>query len=145
MIVLHKLSPSSSEGTDHTDRLIVDFSPLRLPEEFRRVERELQKRVLAQYNVDSIISEEDIDNDDATILDDSNATTEDGENDWETRPIYQLAPHSLSWSVSRQQGKEIGKYLGLLFDNVEKKATKSAKPKGIKPGKSRRHGGYGIG
>ena len=139
MIVLHKLSPSSSEGTDHTDRLIVDFSPLRLPEEFSRVERELQKRVLAEFNVDSIVSEEDNDNEDATI------TTEDGENDWETRPIYQLAPHSLSWSVSRQQGKEIGKYLGLLFDNVEKKATKSAKPKGVKPGKSRRHGGYGIG
>jgi hypothetical protein len=135
MVVLHKLSPSSSEGTDHTDRLIVDFSPLRLPEEFSRVERELQKRVLAEFNVDSIVSEEDNDNEDAT----------DGENDWETRPIYQLAPHSLSWSVSRQQGKEIGKYLGLLFDNVEKKATKSAKPKGVKPGKSRRHGGYGIG
>ena len=132
MVVLHKLSPSSSEGTDHTDRLIVDFSPLRLPEEFSRVERELQKRVLAEFNVDSIVSEEDNDN-------------EDAENDWETRPIYQLAPHSLSWSVSRQQGKEIGKYLGLLFDNVEKKATKSAKPKGVKPGKSRRHGGYGIG
>lgn len=140
MVVLHKLSPSSSEGTDHTDRLIVDFSPLRLPEEFSRVERELQKRVLAEFNVDSIVSEEDNDNED-----DSNTTTEDGENDWETRPIYQLAPHSLSWSVSRQQGKEIGKYLGLLFDNVEKKATKSAKPKGVKPGKSRRHGGYGIG
>jgi len=32
-----------------------------------------------------------------------------------------------------------------LFDNVEEKMTASKKPQGVKPGKGRRHGGYGIG
>ena len=65
---------------------------------------------------------------------------------WENRPIYQLSPYTVSWEVSRKEGKQIGKYLGQLFDNVEEKAVKSSKkPKGVKPGKSRRHGGYGIG
>jgi hypothetical protein len=68
------------------------------------------------------------------------------DDDWGRRPLYQLSPYFLSWRLSRQQGKQIGKYLGILFDNVEEKGTDSkTKPKGVKPGKSRRHGGYGIG
>lgn len=150
MVVLHKLSPDSSGGVDHVDRLVVDLSPLRLPGEFERVERELKERVLTEFDVGSLmldLEEDDIVeiNDDTEIL--NSDINDDGDDDdsWETRPLYQLPPYSLSWNVSRHQGKQIGKFLGLTFDNVEKIATSSKKPKGVKPGKGRRHGGYGIG
>lgn len=148
MIVLHKLSPNSSGGVDNGDRLVVDLSPLRLPDEFERVEQELKTRVLADYDVEMEVlgSEEETatadDTDEIAIEEDEN----DGDNDdWETRPIYQLSPYPITWELSRQQGKKVGKYLGKLFDNVEEKAVASKKPKGVKPGKGRRHGGYGIG
>ena len=157
-IVLHKLSPNSL-GWNHVDILAVDLSPLRLPEEFGRIETELNQRVLAEFGVEnSQTVDEDVKTDgeldgttktllerdyDDAKLDDTNSSEKDA---WENRPIYQLSPYTVSWEVSRQEGKQIGKYLGQLFDNVEEKAVKSSKkPKGVKPGKSRRHGGYGIG
>lgn len=139
MIVLHK--QSSGE-----DIMVVDLSPLRLPGDFARVEQELKDRVLAEFDVEIQIEEleeEDV-SDDITDMTIEDGNTNDDGDDWGTRPIYQLSPYSLSWEVSRQQGKQIGKFLGLEFDNVEEKATKSQKPKGNKPGKGRRHGGYGI-
>jgi len=146
-IVLHKLSPNSSGGVDNGDRLVVDLSPLRLPDEFERVELELKERVLAKFNVESQpldIEEEDTvdETEEIEVLGNASNDADDG---WETRPIYQLSPYSFSWELSRQDGKEVGKHLGILFDNAEQKATKSKKPKGVKPGKGRRHGGYGIG
>lgn len=148
VIVLHKLSPNSSGGVDNGDRLVVDLSPLRFPDEFEGVELELKKIVLAEFDVESQIlefeEEGNVDETDEIEILDANAK-DDGDDDWETRPIYQLSPHSFSWEVSRQEGKQVGKFLGNLFDNVENKATKSKKPKGVKPGKGRRHGGYGIG
>ena len=151
MIVMHKLSPNSS-GEDHADKLVVDLSPLRLPDEFELVGNELKKRILAEFDVESsqmVNSDEksiDIDVDDATnriILEDNNGNTD--KDDYETRPIYQIPSHLYIWEVSRQEGKNIGKYLGQLFGNVEENVSKTTKPKGVKPGKSRRHGGYGIG
>lgn len=147
-IVLHKLSPNSSGGVDNGDRLVVDLSPLRLPKEFEKVERELKERVLAEFGVESLIleSEEESESLDENDDIDGDANDDDDDDDgWETRPIYQLSPYSLSWELSRQQGKQVGKFLGNLFENVEKKAAGSKKPKGVKPGKGRRHGGYGIG
>lgn len=145
MIVLHKMSPhSSSSVNDSVDRLVVDLSPLRLPLDFVRIERELDERVMAEFN----ISSQQLDADGFDVQEINTESTADDEthyNCWETRPIYQLPPHSLTWEVSRQQGKRMGKYLGTLFDNVEEKATNSKKPQGVKPGKGRRHGGYGIG
>jgi hypothetical protein len=150
MTVLHKLSPNSSGGTDNGDRLVVDLSPLRLPEEFERIGQELNEKVLAEFNVQSLALDSELDDEKIDVIDDDTITLEiteqDGEeDDWETRPIYQLPPHILSWSVSRQQGKQIGKLIGIAFDTMEEKAPRSKKPKGIKPGKGRRHGGYGIG
>jgi hypothetical protein len=156
MAVLHKLgqnsSPSSgsSDENEHLDRLVVDLSPLRLPGEFRLVGGELRDRVLADFGVEVRTNEAEIAESasDAIVLDGDASEGGDGDDDddWGTRPIYQLSPHFLSWGVSRQQGKQIGKYLGNLFDNVEERGhdTKT-KPKGVKPGKGRRHGGYGIG
>ncbi len=158
MAVLHKLglnSSSSSGGSNggdgHLDWLVVDLSPLRLPEDFRSVGGELRDRVLADFGVDIRANESEIVELFSDVID-LNGDANDGgdgdgkDDDWGTRPIYQLAPHYLSWEVSRQQGKQIGKYLANFFDNVEERGHDTKmKPKGVKPGKGRRHGGYGIG
>ena len=144
MIVLHKLSPSSSG--EHVDRLVVDLSPLRLPDEFEKVEIELNERILSEFNVESTNTAAEEEEDTKTTIleiDDSDESEED--DGYETRPIYQLSAYEVSWKVSRSVGKAAGKYLGTLFETVEEKATKTKKPKGVKPGKGRRHGGYGIG
>ena len=152
MAVLHKLVPANDEE-EHHDRLVVDLSPLRLPEEFRVVGGELRDRVLADFGVEVRMNEAEIveSASDAIVLDEDASEGGDGgdgddDDDWGTRPIYQLSPHCISWGVNRQQGKQIGKYLGNIFDNVEERGhdTKT-KPKGVKPGKGRRHGGFGIG
>jgi len=145
-IVLYKLSPNSSGGVDNGDRLVVDLSPLRFPDEFESVERGLRERISTEFGVESQMSESAEEDSTSEMDDDIEILGNDrNEDDWETRPIYQISPYVLSWEVSRHQGKQVGKFLGLLFDNVEEKATKSKKPKGVRPGKGRRHGGYGIG
>lgn len=155
MIVLHKLSPNTSAGVDVQDRLVVDLSPLRLPEEFEAVGIELRQRVMSEMEIEGEVenyeSNESLENEEE-VTDDGEKNAEEPildmgttDNAWETRPLYQLPPYSLSWEVSRQQGKKLGKIIAELFDIPEKKATTSKKPKGVKPGKGRRHGGYGIG
>ncbi len=141
-IVLHKLSPTSSG--DHEDKLVVDLSPLRFPEEFDTVGNELKAMILAEYNLESFIDsgEEEQDAEDDEGLGIVEASDED---QYETRPIYQLPPFQLEWNVSRQEGKKIGKHLAEIFDTIEKSASKSKKQRGVKPGKGRRSGGYGIG
>ena len=73
---------------------------------------------------------------------------------WETRPIYQLPPYCISWdTLQRTEAKALGKSLAAMFSTIEEKKNKtkgnkghmSKKPIGVKAGKSRRHGGYGIG
>eukprot|EP00584_Thalassiosira_punctigera_P015713 CAMPEP_0172554600 /NCGR_PEP_ID=MMETSP1067-20121228/55410_1 /TAXON_ID=265564 ORGANISM="Thalassiosira punctigera, Strain Tpunct2005C2" /NCGR_SAMPLE_ID=MMETSP1067 /ASSEMBLY_ACC=CAM_ASM_000444 /LENGTH=304 /DNA_ID=CAMNT_0013343001 /DNA_START=61 /DNA_END=975 /DNA_ORIENTATION=+ len=145
MIALHKMSPNTSGGVDNGDRLVVDLSPLRLPGDFERVSCELREKILAEFDVESQMLESPEENNSQADVDRTASDIDTNDNDWETRPIYQLSPHYVSWEVSRQQGKQIGKFLGLQFDIVEEKATKSKKPRGVKPGKGRRHGGYGIG
>lgn len=145
VIVLHKLSPSSSGGdVDHADRLVVDLSPLRLPDEFDAVGKELKSMIQAEYNLGSIINDDSVDD---VSDDDDLDTMESGKNEdqYATRPIYQLSPYRLEWNVSRQEGKQIGKYLAGIFQTIETNSSPSKKPKGVKPGKGRRHGGYGIG
>ena len=114
MIVLHKMSPhSSSSVNDSVDRLVVDLSPLRLPLDFVRIERELDERVMAEFN----ISSQQLDANGFDVQEINTESTADDEthyNCWETRPIYQLPPHSLTWEVSRQQGKLMGKILERL-------------------------------
>ncbi|KAL7515310.1 hypothetical protein ACHAXN_012775 [Cyclotella atomus] len=125
-IVLHKLNPTSGI-TDGEDMLV------KVKE---RVYSELQIR--ADENVEKISAEEEDETLDE-LRDNFDRTM------YETRPIYQLPSYSICFKATRQEGKEIGKLLAFVFDTVEEKATKSEKPKGVKPGKSRRHGGYGIG
>jgi len=69
------------------------------------------------------------------------------EEDWENRPIYQLPPYYVSWGrLPRSNAKTLSKLLSVEFQVPDPQAAKkSRKSKGIKAGKSRRSGGYGIG
>mmetsp|Transcript_34367 Transcript_34367/g.82807 ORF Transcript_34367/g.82807 Transcript_34367/m.82807 type:complete len:424 (-) Transcript_34367:51-1322(-) len=82
--------------------------------------------------------------DDDEKYDDDDVFTSDC---WYTRPIYQLPPYRIVWELQRNDAKALGKRMAGLFDTKENNKTgaSSKKPIGVKPGKNRRHGGYGIG
>eukprot|EP00614_Pseudopedinella_elastica_P013439 CAMPEP_0172589742 /NCGR_PEP_ID=MMETSP1068-20121228/8348_1 /TAXON_ID=35684 /ORGANISM="Pseudopedinella elastica, Strain CCMP716" /LENGTH=329 /DNA_ID=CAMNT_0013385389 /DNA_START=215 /DNA_END=1204 /DNA_ORIENTATION=+ len=94
------------------------------------------------------------------------AGAEAGPEDWLTRPIYQLPWVGLTWpALARPAAKKLAKELAAAWiDAGEKGGNNGAKAGGkkggrlaresgslakgmpnVKPGKSRRHGGYGIG
>ena len=143
VIVLHKLNPSSGSA-DGEDIVVVDLSPLRYPEQFEDVANKVKELVTTelQIHVKDDVEELESEFEEKTM---EELEDEFDNSMYETRPIYQIPAYSIHFQVTRQQGKEVGKLLASVFDNVEEKATKSQKPKGVKPGKGRRHGGYGIG
>ncbi|KAL7474451.1 hypothetical protein ACHAW6_000424 [Cyclotella cf. meneghiniana] len=143
-IVLHKLNPSSTDGLDGEDVLAVDISPLRYPNEFERVAQRIKDIVSHEMQIEGpMVIEESQPEDGEDDMDNLQIISNDKM--FETRPIYQLPTYSINFKVTRQQGKEVGKLLAAIFDTLEEKAAPSKKPRGIKPGKSRRSGGYGIG
>lgn len=133
-IVLHK-------GKTGIDDLVLDLSPLRTPAEFANIAAECAARVCVP--IPPLVTSEE------RRVDDSNEENaqEEEEDPWESRPIYQLSPFFVSWELPRSEAKQLGKELAVLFQTAEQNAAKakSKKPRGIKPGKGRRHGGYGIG
>jgi hypothetical protein len=131
-IVLHK-------GNTGIDELVVDISPLRYPEMFEEVAQHcLQHHVDGEVIYQGSSTQENEDDDDMEIINEEKSP-------WETRPIYQLPPYCVAWELPRSDGKELGKIMAKLFETSEGKKAGSKKPIGVKPGKSRRHGGYGIG
>ena len=147
-IVLHKDSTGE-------DELVVDLSPLRLPQTFD----EVATACLAYSEIPGIIeagvspptNDEDEDAEDNERGEEredevegrSQALSE--EDPFESRPIYQLPPYNIAWTLNRSEAKSLGKKMAKVFDTAEAKASKSKKPQHVKPGKGRRHGGYGIG
>lgn len=136
-IVLHK-------STSGIDELVVDISPLRTPEKFSHIAEVCQQmfegaEVVYQgsYTADG--------NDDEGYDEDSSLASGDMLTSWETRPIYQLPPHCIVWELERSEAKSLCKEMADLFLTKEGKKAPSKKPIGVKPGKSRRAGGYGIG
>lgn len=93
--------------------------------------------------VDEDESSEDTAGDDDLLMEDATSDAV------RTRPIYQLAPYCVQWELPRPDAKALGKKLANVFGTSEGKAGTdvgaSTKPRGVKPGKSRRSGGYGIG
>lgn len=149
MIVLHKQN-------DGIDELVIDLSPLRMPETFADVAQRCLEEQAGGEIVFQGSSEEEVTaaagitgNDEDTEEEEESASpVEDqtgAENAWETRPIYQLPPFSITWKLPRSEAKAVGKKFATLFATAEGKKGASRKPVGVKPGKSRRHGGYGIG
>ncbi len=152
--MLHK----SNTGID--DELVIDLSPLRLPDTFSTLGAEIISFVdlpvestNLNLDVDSVNANSDADQNENDQEELEENDGDDGEiemfsedpNAWEDRPIYQLNPLHISWKVDRSEGKTIGKKLATIFKTVEAKAPKSKKPNHVKPGKNRRSGGYGIG
>ena len=151
-IVLHKCSTGM-------DELVCDLSPLRNPEIYDDVARrclELQtggEIVFQGKGHDESIFDKEQETEDLSmtlsIVDGSMHETKDMSKDaeiepWETRPIYQLPPYCISWELQRAEAKTLGKALAKVFSTSEGNKI-SKKPIGIKAGKGRRHGGYGIG
>jgi hypothetical protein len=146
-IVLHKGNAATS-GIEVQDSVVIDLSPLRMS---TNTLQEIATGVIHDMNLEGgrLIGE--------TILD-YNSLTEDGteamviaKDELEpflTRPIYQLSPLCVQWDLIRLDAKSLGKKLASIFQTAEENklpGSKSQKPSGVKPGKSRRHGGYGIG
>lgn len=118
-IILHKGNPGE-------DALVLDLSPLRTPVEFSRIAQDCA----SLFPDPDVCFQEGMDDDDEV---------------WWTRPIYQLPPFCVAWELGRSEAKTRAKELAIQFGTAEGKRAKSKKPTGVKPGKSRRHGGYGIG
>jgi hypothetical protein len=156
-IVLHKKTV--------IDELVVDLSPLRNPAAFDRTAKICLERMEGgevTFQGLGTIDEAPKDGEDAEDAeiettsvpfqnegDRMAGTAEDGEvpTQWESRPIYHLPPCCISWELPRSEAKALAKSLSMLFDTKEGKSAgvSSRKPVGVKPGKSRQHGGYGIG
>ncbi len=143
-IVLHK----GNTGLD--DELVIDLSPLRLPETFEGLGKDIIDFVNlpseSKFEGEAINNLGDNEDDD----DVETASNNDEEVDtnllaWEERPIYQLNPFCISWKIERSDGKSVGKKLATVFQTAESNASASKKPNHVKPGKNRRSGGYGIG
>ena len=63
----------------------------------------------------------------------------------EARPIHQLPRYELAWQApTRAEAKALAKALALAFGHAPKKVSGGKSAPRVKPGKSRRHGGYGI-
>ena len=134
-IVLHK-------GSTGEDDLVVDLSPLRLAETFNEVAIACLAFSGVPGQIEAGVTPPNDDNDDEGGENDSSVGDEDP---FESRPIYQLPPYNIAWTLNRADAKSLGKKMAKAFDTAEVKAPKSKKPQHVKPGKGRRHGGYGIG
>jgi len=148
-IVLHK------GNTGESDDVVVDLSPLRMPSNFASTQSYLRSYETLLPYVDyfsGLFDEEEDGNDSIDEVSDDEASNEvvndddEEDDDWDTRPIYQLPQYCTRWqNLPRSMAKTLGKELSILFDAKDPKASKSLKPKGVKAGKGRRSGGYGIG
>mmetsp|Transcript_79921 Transcript_79921/g.232002 ORF Transcript_79921/g.232002 Transcript_79921/m.232002 type:complete len:270 (-) Transcript_79921:162-971(-) len=131
-IVIHK-------SKDGADELVVDISPLRVPEEFESIANACQ----GKFEGSTIYFQ-----DGSTASEESKVEHEFQSDNvlesWMTRPIYQLPPYCLVWQLERSSAKACAKEMAKLFCTTEDKKAPSKKPVGVKPGKGRRHGGYGI-
>jgi hypothetical protein len=141
-IILHK-------GSTGVDELVVDLSPLRVVTKFADIAATCQHNygggeVIYQGSVSLEVTGG---NDDEHLPHDDAQRGEVEDTIWssfQTRPIYQLPPYVIAWELCRSDAKARAQSLAEDFQTKEEGRT-SKKPIGVKPGKGRRHGGYGIG
>ena len=125
-VYLHK-------GSEGIDEVVVDLSPLRVPDNFGAA-----SAYCLQHEPGGIVEVEGV-----GLHEESDSTADA----YATEPIYRIPMHAVSWVCTRPDAKALAKRLAILLGTAE--TTKGRqKVKGapnVKPGKSRRHGGYGIG
>jgi hypothetical protein len=126
-IFLHK-------GTDY-DNVVVDLSPLRTPLLFEKAAAFcLENAPDGTAGFDS--------------FDGEGGGSEDLVNACLKRPIYQVPAFNVVWARPRAEAKVLAKGLAARLGIDQQKSKGRKKVSGApnrKPGKSRRHGGYGIG
>mmetsp|Transcript_14809 Transcript_14809/g.37071 ORF Transcript_14809/g.37071 Transcript_14809/m.37071 type:complete len:392 (-) Transcript_14809:26-1201(-) len=167
-VQLYKAVGSGEEG----DEVVVDLSTLRIPRSFAHIANQLQTAapggVVEIPGMDGGVSTSDgeglWESSDVSVeeqgVDDSvvaYAGSDGGEEWWgafEKEPIHRLSFCCVSWVVPRAEAKTLAKRLGAVFGTAEqtgKGKSKGSKAQGgggapgVKPGKGRRHGGFGIG
>ena len=119
-------APAISVQKGDVDLVVVDLSPLRRPDV---LEVAAAVRALPTQCVSITVGE-------------SEEIVED-----EARPIHQLPRYELAWQApTRAEAKALAKELASAFGHAPgKKAPGGKSAPRVKAGKSRRHGGYGIG
>jgi hypothetical protein len=126
------------------DEILVDLSPLRRPDMFEVASAALLEREPAG-EVEVFPG----------ALDDTEESSNWGEvaaAQYSSQPIYTLPMYSVVWKRSRPEAKKLAKSLaetlatctGANLPGGAKGRTKRLGAPSRKPGKSRRHGGYGI-
>lgn len=137
-IALHK-------GNTGLDELVIDLSPLRLPGTYQVLEQD----VIDFVGLEAAYRASEENEKELSLMDKSEVeivgADEIDDDAFDSRPIYQLPTHCICFEVGRSDGKGLGKKLAQQFNTIEANASKSRKPMGVKPGKNRRSGGYGIG
>jgi len=139
-IVLHK-------GNTGMDELVTDISPLRVVTKFVEIAEACRNKYEGGEIFDQgSVSVETMGEDEQRDIRDEDFEDGGDENrkSFETRPIYQLPSFLITWELSRSEAKTLAKSLAEDFQTKEE-GKMSKKPIGVKPGKGRRHGGYGIG
>ena len=151
-LILHKGNGNPIEGDD----IVVDLSPLRHPELFGQIGRDVSTWMeLNNHGHCSNRSEmtNPLQDERLTELQDmidypTHVSTDNIESPWETRPIYHLPAYIIRWTgYNRSKAKQVLRVLSEAFDTRDVTASSggpSKKPIHVKPGKSRRSGGYGI-
>jgi hypothetical protein len=124
------------------DELVVDISPLRYEGSFGDIAQECLKQ---QPDGEVIFEFSGIESNEPKRNEGGTDQERKEESPWSIRPIYQLPPYCIVWRLPRAEAKAVGKKMAEIFDTVEGKSGPSKKPIGVKPGKGRLHGGYGIG
>jgi hypothetical protein len=155
-IVMHK----GKAGQE--DAVVVDISPLRLEtvHDFHTLANVcLEQHLKGVIEAQGIVNADDNEDHGGDDNDDDDENIDESETEallldtdaWETRPIYQLPPYCIAWeNLEREDAKDLAKSMAQLCQTAEKNAKgrrqkASKKPRGVKPGKNRQHGGYGIG
>lgn len=142
VIAVHKMK-------DGQDQVLLDLSPLREPQRFAELAgqcapAEAPPSTITWGGFDEPPANEAEAEDDEGVLDRTKLTLAE----WRTEAIFRLPVCAILWELPRGEAKALAKQLAKHFDTVskEKKAkTKNLGMPKIKPGKGRRHGGYGIG
>lgn len=124
-----------NKGPSGLDQISLDLSPLRTPSLFHGIAAEC----LAEFSTFEGRVEQEGGEAEQT------EKKENEETQWKDRPIYQLPPFCVVWELPRSDAKIMGKSLSSIFSTAEGKKAPSKKPIGLRPGKNRRNGGYGIG
>lgn len=147
------------------DELILDLSPLRTPEQFHNIAQfclsqpdfiggRLEAKEMLPEGEDHTSLDAGGEGSDRQDQTSSHQMASSAVNilkaradDFLTLPIYRLPMYALSWERPRSEAKANAKALAQLLKTASETKGRPKQLGGpkVKPGKSRRHGGYGIG